>query len=125
VQLIIYEPVKADPKAFIEFWTARYTGYDDDFYHANVGHELSEARILELFEWRTVRGCPDRNGILWQEILWNGAVNSIRYDGTKQHQRFSHASAKVARSLGSFGFIAGSPRAFPSTISTFTGRCGS
>jgi hypothetical protein len=55
VRLLIYEPVKADLKAFIEFWAARYTGYDDDFYHANVGHELTEARILELFEWKNGR----------------------------------------------------------------------
>jgi hypothetical protein len=27
---MIYEPVSADAKAFIEFWSARYTGYDDD-----------------------------------------------------------------------------------------------
>jgi hypothetical protein len=25
VQLIIYEPVEADAKAFIDFWAARYT----------------------------------------------------------------------------------------------------
>jgi hypothetical protein len=30
VHLIIYEPVNADLKAFIEFWKARHTGYDDD-----------------------------------------------------------------------------------------------
>lgn len=55
MQLTIYEPVKADLKAFIEFWEARYGGYDDDVYHANVGHELTEARILELFEWKNGR----------------------------------------------------------------------
>ena len=47
MRLIIYEPVSADARAFIEFWSARYTGYDDDFYAANVGQELTEAGILE------------------------------------------------------------------------------
>lgn len=52
MRLMIYEPVSADAKAFIEFWSARYTGYDDDFYHANAGQELTESRILDLFEWK-------------------------------------------------------------------------
>jgi hypothetical protein len=52
VQLIVYEPVNAKAKVFIDFWAARYTGYDDDFYEANVGQELTEGRILEWFEWK-------------------------------------------------------------------------
>jgi hypothetical protein len=52
VRLIIYEPVGAEAKTFIEFWAARYTGYDDDFYEANVGQELTEARILAWFKWK-------------------------------------------------------------------------
>lgn len=52
MRLIIYEPVKADMRAFVEFWSKRYTGYDDDFYEANVGQELTETRILEWFEWK-------------------------------------------------------------------------
>jgi hypothetical protein len=50
--LIIYEPAGADARAFIEFWSARYMGYDDDFYEANVGQELTEARILDWFAWK-------------------------------------------------------------------------
>lgn len=52
MRLIIYEPVSAAAKAFIEFWAARYTGADDDFYDANVGQELTEARILAWFAWK-------------------------------------------------------------------------
>jgi hypothetical protein len=52
VRFIIYEPVGVDAKAFVEFWADRYTGYDDDFYEANVGQELTEARILDWFEWK-------------------------------------------------------------------------
>ena len=47
MHLIVYEPVKADSEAFVKFWSGRYIGYDDDFYAANVGQELTEARILQ------------------------------------------------------------------------------
>ena len=66
MQLIIYEPINAAPEAFIEFWAARYTGYDDDFYEANVGQELTEARILEWFEWKngTPLSGPKKNSVM-------------------------------------------------------------
>jgi hypothetical protein len=66
VRLIIYGPVSADAKAFIEFWSARYTGDDDDFYEANVGQELTEARILDWFEWKngTPLSGPKRCSVL-------------------------------------------------------------
>ena len=66
MQLIIYEPVNADAKAFIDFWAARYTGYDDDFYEANVGQELTEVRILEWFEWKngTPLSGPKKNSVM-------------------------------------------------------------
>ena len=59
MRLIIYEPVGADTKAFIEFWSSRYTGYDDDFYEANVGQELTEAAYCNGLSGRTARPCPD------------------------------------------------------------------
>jgi hypothetical protein len=37
---------------FVAFWAARYTGYDDEFYDANVGHDLTETSILEWFTWK-------------------------------------------------------------------------
>jgi hypothetical protein len=45
--LIIYVPVHVDSLPFIEFWAARYRGYDDEFYRSNIGQELTETRILE------------------------------------------------------------------------------
>jgi hypothetical protein len=66
---MIYEPVSAEAKAFIEFWAARYTGYDDDFYEANVGQELTEARILEWFEWK--------NGTPLSELKRNSVLNNF------------------------------------------------
>lgn len=52
MRLIIFKPVNTDIKTFIEFWASRYTGYDEEFYHMNVGHEPTEARILGMFEWK-------------------------------------------------------------------------
>src|ERR1035441_2105943 len=61
VQLIIYQPINAAPAAFIDFWAARYAGYDDTFYMANVGQELTEARILDWFTWKNGTTLSDRS----------------------------------------------------------------
>lgn len=50
--LIIYQPLEASTEAFVRFWSARCTGYDEKFYQSNVHQELTEARILEWFEWK-------------------------------------------------------------------------
>jgi hypothetical protein len=66
MRLIVYQPVSADKTAFVEFWAVRYQGYDDAFYEANVGRELTESRILEWFTWKN--GTPlsraKRQGVL-------------------------------------------------------------
>ena len=97
MQLIIYEPVKADPQAFIEFWAARYTGYDDDFYHANVGHELTEARILELFEWKngTRLSGPKRDSVTRNFVERRSELDQIPRDETTSVllARFSEGGA--------------------------------
>jgi hypothetical protein len=66
MRLIIYRVANADAKEFVEFWSARYTGYDDEFYEANTGRELTEERILALFEWKngTPLSGPKRNSVL-------------------------------------------------------------
>jgi hypothetical protein len=80
VLLTIYQPVSADAKAFIEFWAARYTGYDDDFYEANIGQELTEARILDWFVWKN--GTPlselKRNSVLRNFVARRGELASLR-----------------------------------------------
>ena len=58
MQLIIYEPVKADVGPFVEFWSARYTDYDDDFYEANVGQELPTYAFWSGSRGRTERRSP-------------------------------------------------------------------
>src|ERR1035437_7102092 len=78
MQMIIYEPVKADMKAFVDFWSRRYTGYDDDFYQANVGQELTEARIMEWFAWK------------------NGTPLSILKDRESTRLNCSHANISYA-----------------------------
>jgi hypothetical protein len=57
LHLIIYDPITADPitadqRSFIDFWADRYAGYDEKFYDANVGQELTEERVLGLFVWK-------------------------------------------------------------------------
>jgi hypothetical protein len=86
VRLIIYEPVSADARAFIEFWSARYTGYDDDFYEANVGQELTQARILEWFEWKN--GTPlselKRKSVLRNFVARRDELASLRDEAPTQ-----------------------------------------
>jgi len=91
VRLIIYEPVNADVKTFTEFWAARYTGYDDNFYHANVGHELTEARILGLFQWKngTPLSGPKRTSVIRNFVARRSELDQIAADET--------ASALLAR----------------------------
>ena len=96
MQLIIYEPVNADAKAFIDFWAARYTGYDDDFYEANVGQDLTEARILEWFEWKN--GTPlsglKKNSVMRNFVGRRHETSLIIV--TKQHRSFSRTSVRGA-----------------------------
>ena len=40
------------PDAFVAFWERCYTGYDEEFYRANIGQPLTEDRIAEWFRWK-------------------------------------------------------------------------
>ncbi|MGA2301494.1 MAG: hypothetical protein ABSG77_12490 [Candidatus Acidiferrum sp.] len=84
MQLIIYQPVNADPKAFIDFWAARYTGYDEKFYEANVGQELTETRILEWFTWKngTPLSEPKRKSVLRNFVARRGELDQVPRDET-------------------------------------------
>jgi hypothetical protein len=84
VRLIIYEPVSADAKAFIEFWADRYTGYDDAFYEANVGQELTEARILDWFEWKngTPLSALKKASVLRNFVARRHELNQLNDDDT-------------------------------------------
>ena len=82
MQFIIYQPVDADPRTFIDFWAARYSGYDDDFYDANVGQELTEARTLDWFTWKN--GTPlselKRKSVLRNFVARRGELDQIPRD---------------------------------------------
>lgn len=43
-------PVSAEE--FVVFWDRLYSGYDEQFYKANVGKELTVTRIAEWFQWK-------------------------------------------------------------------------
>jgi hypothetical protein len=83
---MIYKPVNADAKAFIEFWSARYTGDDDEFYEANVGQELTEDRILEWFVWKN--GGPlserKRTSVLKNFVARRDELASLRDETPQQ-----------------------------------------
>jgi hypothetical protein len=97
MRLIVYEPVKADGKAFVEFWSGRYSGYDDDFYEANLGQELTETRILDWFEWKNGRplSAQKRNSVLKNFVARTGELESIPANETPTQilNRFSDGGA--------------------------------
>lgn len=50
--LFIYTPVHATPSQFVEFWGRRYPNSDEHLYDNNIGLDLTEQRITELFLWK-------------------------------------------------------------------------
>jgi hypothetical protein len=97
MRLIIYEPITVGYEAFIDFWAARYTGYDDDFYNANIGQELTEARILEWFTWKN--GTPlsqgKRSSVLRNFVARRNELTTLRGDETASEllSRFNEGGA--------------------------------
>jgi len=82
MRLIVYEPVTADKRAFVDFWSERYTGYDDEFYEANVGQELTEERILQWFEWKngTALSALKKSSVLKNYVARRGELAAIPPD---------------------------------------------
>src|ERR1700735_3280349 len=82
MQLVTYLPVIAEPRAFIDFWAARYTDIDDDFYATNIGEELTEVRVLAWFEWKN--GMPlsprKRQSVLQNYVARLGDLDQISED---------------------------------------------
>lgn len=50
--MLIYEALQATPTRFVEFWSPRYEYARQDLYDDNIGHELTEQRIFDLFQWK-------------------------------------------------------------------------
>ena len=95
--LIIYQPVNADPKAFVDFWAARYSYPDQELYDANVGQELTETRILDLFTWKN--GTPlsnaKRESVLRNFVARRAELNQVQQNETAANllSRFSEGGA--------------------------------
>jgi hypothetical protein len=97
VQLITYQPVDADPRAFVEFWAAQYTGDDDNFYDENVCQELTETRILGWFTWKNVTPLSERKrkSVLRNFVERRRELDDIPLDQTASAflSRFSEGGA--------------------------------
>lgn len=50
--MLIYKPVQADREEFVRFWGRLYTYENEKLYTENIGQELTEACILQLYEWK-------------------------------------------------------------------------
>jgi len=50
--MLIYQPLHATHQQFVDFWNLRYEYAEENLYTNNVGHELNEQRILELYRWK-------------------------------------------------------------------------
>jgi hypothetical protein len=48
----IFRTSEVAPADFVRFWEQLFSGFDEDFYQANVGQPLTEERITEWFEWK-------------------------------------------------------------------------
>lgn len=52
MNLNIYIPHAASMKEFMHFWSSQYAYEKEHLYAENIGQELNEKRILDLFEWK-------------------------------------------------------------------------
>lgn len=50
--MYIYQAVEANLVQFIEFWSQRYEYAREDLYNNNIGLELTEQRITDLYLWK-------------------------------------------------------------------------
>lgn len=50
--MLIYSPLQATSAQFVEFWSRRYVYSNEALYDDNIGRELTERRVLDLYEWK-------------------------------------------------------------------------
>ncbi|MGA9851714.1 MAG: hypothetical protein WBR15_02135 [Gammaproteobacteria bacterium] len=50
--MIIYQPLTANIHQFVEFWSPRYRYPEENLYEENIGRELTQRRILDLYRWK-------------------------------------------------------------------------
>lgn len=57
--MIIYRPTQANQQQFVEFWSLRYQYAEEYLYEDNIGQDLTEQRIFNLYQWKN--GTPLSN----------------------------------------------------------------
>jgi hypothetical protein len=50
--ILIYKPLPASAAQFVEFWRNQYYDSTESLYDDNIGRELTEKRIIDLFQWK-------------------------------------------------------------------------
>lgn len=50
--MLAYKPIPANRQQFVEFWSHRYDDVQEDLYINNIGKELAEQRIFDLYKWK-------------------------------------------------------------------------
>ena len=58
--MLIYQPLQANQQQFVNFWSLRYEYAEENLYADNVGKELTEQRILELYRWKNGTPLSDK-----------------------------------------------------------------
>ncbi len=58
--MIIYQPLQANQQQFVEFWSLRYEYAEENLYIDNIGQELTEQRILDLYRWKNGTPLSDK-----------------------------------------------------------------
>jgi hypothetical protein len=53
--MLVYQPQQANPQIFVDFWSERYQYGEEHLYTENIGQDLTEQRILDLFRWKNGR----------------------------------------------------------------------
>ena len=116
--MLIYKPHRADSKGFVRFWSNQYWYGDDTPYEQDIGFELTEKRIQDLFEWKN--GTPLSK--LKQASLYRNFVERrAELDPLRKDEKPRGPLGRFRqrrRYLRISGFTAGSPGASPFTTST-------
>jgi hypothetical protein len=82
----IYQPIETDIERFVNSWSQQYQYAEEHLYNDNIGHELTEQRILDLFRWK--------NGTLLSKRKYNSVQqNFVRRRGElAQFENNRHAN---------------------------------
>jgi hypothetical protein len=121
--MLISKPCRADMKGFVKFWSSQYNWIvKPAIYNDNIGLELTEGRIWELFLWKN--GGP-LSKLKEKTVRQNFVERRAELKGLPKNQNLKRswiAFRRVARSGGSSGCTAGSMSVSQFTISTFIER---